>query len=318
MSLNEFEDAQEFDQFELQQSILKNEQLFVPHPSFPRGKLYTNNITCFSYAFVKTKTLKELMICPCKFQRQLNMDFVNIIYNDLANTRTGIKYVQGKIVLVVNIIERSVTVYDGQHRVEAIKKLDDDFAQELDCDVTVYWVRTNDDKILFDLYNKINNYNSQSVEERNAQKNLQELLDANFISIFWNDSNEKNVWKGSGPRGQNKPLSIISSEETQISKSPSNKNYKWRNSLREIRHVLQIYEQELLKLYETWDKVFIFMRDFNDSMSKIDNDKKLSFFTELDYTVKEGEYANKYCFYLGVKSLERVIRNKLNIQELDF
>jgi len=112
---------------------------------------------------------KELvMLNPSlyKNQRLKEEEHINIISNGLL----GKQLFHHNFILVLNTFKKNLEVYDGQHRIEALKKKSETVQSGVDCIVNIYQVYSDDDMYLQELYDEINIMKGNSNEERNIQK----------------------------------------------------------------------------------------------------------------------------------------------------
>ena len=280
-----------------QLEILRNRDLFRSDSRYPEGKLYAEGVRCHAYTFVNGRVIKELDLQPCEWQRDLNNDFVKKLKAEFGK---GINYIQGTIVLVYNKADDDVLIYDGQHRCRAISDLSDEWAEHLDCSVTLYEVDTKSKKILSNLYKKINNYKEQTVQERANNQELSDELMEKFIPTIWRDDAKRNEWRcGRGKK--------CISEAEEIATLARSKNWGWRLSLRELKPLLAAKRDVILTKWKSWEIFFQELRDWNERVAEMPD----GFLQAAGYSEKEIEQAIKHNFFLGARGITRVINGLL-------
>jgi hypothetical protein len=213
---------------------------------------------------------------------------------NIAKGLTGRKIFHHNIILVNNSLLKTIEIYDGQHRIEAIKLKGPIIQSKIECFVHIYNISTDDEQYLEQLYDEINIVKGNTEIEKYDKKVASNLA--------------KEIQKRFG-RYYSTNLKI-----PDIEKSKLKYDDRWRLSYYELKQ-----ELEKRKIKITADECFKIMDEFNKecktkcidiTTKKLDEKKIDTFFSQLSIKINNKvvkERCVRYDFFIGI-CLDEVLK----------
>jgi hypothetical protein len=272
----EDEESMLIEEFENKKKILDSSKLLdsKEYEGFYKLKVYK----------MSGKELVKLNPRLYKNQRIRSEEHVNSISKGLKEGRV----LHHNFILVKNGDRKSIEVYDGQHRIEALKKKSETSQSTIDCYVNIYEVNTNDEQFLEELFNEINIMKGNTKEERNKQLNAVEVsryLQESFGTYYGNR------------------LKIVDQEKKELKREE-----KWKLSYHELKYVLEKLDPQhdqyhILKKLVEYNKMA--KRECSNKNLEFDLERSEIFFKRISASKDLQEKCHKYEFYLGINFEER-------------
>lgn len=215
-----------------------------------------------------------------KDQRICSIDHVD----NIAKHLTGRKVFHHNIILVHNLYSKTIEIYDGQHRIESLKKKGELTRGKIDCFVHIYTLNTDDEDYLQKLYDEINVVKGNTVEEKYDQK-----------------------YAGQLAREMQKRFGTYYSTSLKIVDLPKDElkyDDRWRLSYHELKkefekRQVKLKGEDLYKKLEEFNKKC--KRECLDENGKLDDSKINAFFKKYKINNKiVKEKCLKYEFFLGI------------------
>lgn len=274
----EYESGTESEENENEEDVYKMQVEFLNKLE----KLSSIEYEDYSIDIFKMNGNQLIRLNPILYKDQRICSFEHV--DNIAKHLTGRKIFHHNIILVHNLYSKTIEIYDGQHRIESLKKKGELTREKIDCFVHIYTLNTDDEDYLQKLYDEINVVKGNTVEEKYDQKYAGQLA--------------KEMQKRFGTY-YSTSLKIVD-----LPKDELKYEERWRLSYHELKkefekRQVKIKGEECYKKLEEFNKKC--KKECLDENGKLDDNKINAFFKKYKINNKiVKEKCIKYEFFLGI------------------